>query len=252
MSEKFSPNRGFSLIEMLTVIAIIGIFAGIVIVVVGSARKQAKEARISSDLVQLQNQAEILYLDDGNYSNVRCTTTGSPEVQALCDDVSDQGSLMTIRPSLYTYCAYAVFPFSIKGYCVDSAGFSDKLAFPSLSCDFIPFCEYRDCPDFNANGVVECSNDPDPEEASNCPFQSRGVPGSDLYCIFECHGLSSSNLPSECGVDPCPPRGDAGNPGRCGEDNEICLAIYDINEDGVVDLPNDILGVILLLGTVCE
>ena len=249
-------KKGFSLYEILIVVAIIGILAGIILVVMNPAREQAKRARISVDLVQLQNQAEIFYLDDGNYNNLNCTT-GAPEIIAFCDDVEEQGSSVVIKsPSPnYTYCAYSYFPSSAQGFCVDSTGFSDKLYFPGLSCDSsTPFCEYRDCPDFNINGVVECSNDPDPSEAFNCPNppDATGVPGSDVYCIWACDQLSSSNLPVECGVDPCFPFGGAGDPSRCGGNNETCLDMYDINKDGSVNLSTDILSLLLLIGTICE
>lgn len=70
-----NKNRAFTLIELLTVIAIIGILAAILIPTVGAVRKRATKAQCSSNLHQM-GMAVNLYrndnkglLPDGNYEN---------------------------------------------------------------------------------------------------------------------------------------------------------------------------------------
>jgi len=54
-------NKGFTLIEMLIVIAIIGILSSVILVGLGSARAKARDSRRISDIRQIQNGLEIYY-----------------------------------------------------------------------------------------------------------------------------------------------------------------------------------------------
>lgn len=139
MFQIFSQKKkGFSLVELLFVVAIIGILIGILVVVAGPARKQAKEARISNDLVELQNIAEQIYSEEGNYNNLDVGL--SPQVSALQSDIISQGSSLTIHksgtPATTVYCAYAYLPpSSVESFCVDYKGFAKKITNPETFCN---------------------------------------------------------------------------------------------------------------------
>ena len=63
-------RRGFSLIELLVVIALFGILAALVLMTLGSIREKANDARIISNVSQLQIMAEIIYENnEGSYDN---------------------------------------------------------------------------------------------------------------------------------------------------------------------------------------
>lgn len=67
---KTNKNKGFTLVELLIVIAIIGILSAVVISALGSARKNSKEKSAIAQMNQARNQAEIFYNSHGNYQNL--------------------------------------------------------------------------------------------------------------------------------------------------------------------------------------
>lgn len=68
-------SRAFTLVELLTVIAIIGVLAAIIIPVTGRVRSSAKTAKCASNIRQLA-QAALLYA--GDHRNVLPPTFGTP------------------------------------------------------------------------------------------------------------------------------------------------------------------------------
>ncbi len=71
--ERFSIVRsakGFTLIEMLIVVAIIAILASIIIVGLGPAQQSGRDARRLSDLQSIQNALQLYYQKCGFYPGV--------------------------------------------------------------------------------------------------------------------------------------------------------------------------------------
>lgn len=64
---KLISKRGFTLIEILVVVAIIGILAGVVLVGLRGTGPQARDARRAADLKQVQNGLELFYNKTGAY-----------------------------------------------------------------------------------------------------------------------------------------------------------------------------------------
>lgn len=60
-------KKGFTLIEVLVVVAIIGLLASIVIVSLGSARPRARDTRRIADLRETQNALELYYTKNNYY-----------------------------------------------------------------------------------------------------------------------------------------------------------------------------------------
>jgi len=189
-------SRGFTLTEIMVVIAIIGILAGIVFVAMGPARKQAKDTRIKSDMLQLRNLAENFYLDEGNYDKVICDRALSPEIAALCDDidnVTNQANSVTIeKPSSpylpNRYCAYAPLNKIEKTgagqelsvfFCIDYIDTAKEIPTTGQGCNINLPLPCEPCLDLDGNGRVEfdpqtdCRGDPVPGQPD---FDDEGNP----------------------------------------------------------------------------
>ena len=62
-----SQRRGFTLIEILIVVAIIGILASVVLVGLGPVQQKGRDARRISDLKQIQTGLELYFAKNGVY-----------------------------------------------------------------------------------------------------------------------------------------------------------------------------------------
>lgn len=76
-----NSKKGFTLIEILVVVAIIAILSSVVLIGLGPTRRAGRDARRISDLRQVQNGLELYFNHCGAYpggaSNVAGCTTGS-------------------------------------------------------------------------------------------------------------------------------------------------------------------------------
>ncbi|MDP3881194.1 MAG: prepilin-type N-terminal cleavage/methylation domain-containing protein [bacterium] len=60
-------NKGFTLIEILIVVGIIGILSSVILVGLGSSRERARDSRRVTDLRQIQQGLELFYTKNGEY-----------------------------------------------------------------------------------------------------------------------------------------------------------------------------------------
>ena len=65
-----NKNKGFTLIELIVVVAIIGLLSAVVVSALTSARNKGKDATIKSIMNQARNQADIFFLTGNTYSGV--------------------------------------------------------------------------------------------------------------------------------------------------------------------------------------
>ncbi len=66
MNEK-KENKGFTLVELLVVVSLIGILATLVLANLNSARERARDAQRKSDLRNIQTALRLYYNDLGEY-----------------------------------------------------------------------------------------------------------------------------------------------------------------------------------------
>lgn len=155
-------KKSFTLIELLVVIAIIGILAGIIIVAANSAKKNAKDAKVKTNIAQIRTLSEEYNIDTGSYIGPTCgpgftpnycgtTWAGTEETKikivTLADDLHNLGSDLKIRansltpptPPVTKYQAYAtLISDTSKSFCVDYTGntaITDSPADPNYLCN---------------------------------------------------------------------------------------------------------------------
>lgn len=73
-------NEGFTLIEMLVVVAIVGLLSAVVVVGLTGAREKARDSRRIADIRQIQNDLELKYSSSSGYpSPVNGHAPGEPQ-----------------------------------------------------------------------------------------------------------------------------------------------------------------------------
>jgi prepilin-type N-terminal cleavage/methylation domain-containing protein len=112
-------NKGFTLIEMLVVIAVIGILSATALTALGPARNKGRDARIRSNINQIAAVAESKF--DGN----QYPTSGDPDISALIADTNkyNGGGGTTYNVNSDAFAAWSRLASAPNVlYCVDSTG----------------------------------------------------------------------------------------------------------------------------------
>ena len=107
--------KGFTLVEILVVIAVIAILASVVLSNLGTARLQGDDARIKQQVTAVKSQAEIIYVSTNSFLSV-CTDTlalWADFVGSSCFSQSDNWIVTT-----------QLVNASTTYWCADSTGFS--------------------------------------------------------------------------------------------------------------------------------
>ena len=96
-------QQGFTIVELLIVIVVIGILAALVITTFTGIQQKARDTERTTDIKALQGQVEAYYAQKGNYptrTNLNDATWRSTNMKGL-----DQEALKDPKGSLYTAAA---------------------------------------------------------------------------------------------------------------------------------------------------
>ncbi len=136
-------QKGFTLIELMVVIAIIGILASILIVSLRQASDRSKNAKIVTDIVQIRKIAVRMYAEELiGYVNL-CGEDSSnlnsedyPDLGTLQRDIEGFNSVITCYADKDSYCISASFMADDQYFCIDDEGSSIEVTGnPCLSAE---------------------------------------------------------------------------------------------------------------------
>ncbi|MCA9365644.1 type II secretion system protein [Candidatus Kaiserbacteria bacterium] len=123
-------SKGFTLVELLIVIAVIGILASLVISSLNDARENGLNARITAEMKSLQNRA-IVEQGSALTFDVVCGTNGETQATKLAAQIATiNGRSPSTAVCNSDSDSYAVSIELIGGghWCVDSTGNANEIA----------------------------------------------------------------------------------------------------------------------------
>jgi prepilin-type N-terminal cleavage/methylation domain-containing protein len=121
-----NSNKGFTLLELLVVVAIIGILASVVMGMLTNARKKSQDSALKEQMTSLRSEAELFAIANNNsYNNLfigNGTTWGSSNanIQAILNFINQQTTVHTAGSSIREWAVQAQLKEDPTKYvCID-------------------------------------------------------------------------------------------------------------------------------------
>lgn len=133
-------KNGFTIVELLVVVGIIGLISAIVLVVLSSARDRGSDANVKANLVQVRVEADLYYSNNsesyGTFAAATCptaVTAGSifndqTIINAIASALAAGGNGTRCVASGNSYAVAVGMKTVGQSWCVDSLGHSKQFA----------------------------------------------------------------------------------------------------------------------------
>ena len=135
---------GFTLVELLVVISIIGILASLTMISMSGATAKARDVRIKQDVSQLRTIAVLIDSDDGSYASLcsDTSTIGGDDAYSVqqsviqADVISQGGAIKWCYADSDSYClSVQLVADASQYYCIDSSGLANTTSTACGSAD---------------------------------------------------------------------------------------------------------------------
>ena len=152
-------KKGFTLVELLIVIAIIALLATLAIISFTTAQRKSRDAKRKEDISQIQKALEIYYFENGEYP----PSGGAATPSANWSNSSDT-SWDTLQTSLDSYISLPVDPSNDTGGWAGTGGvggsiYNDDYYSNAFGCDqqwYMIVYRLEDT-DIDSPGISACS-----------------------------------------------------------------------------------------------
>ena len=106
--KKKKRNKGFTLVELMVVMAVVGILAGLTLTAFFGARKTARDGQRKADLEQIRSALEMYRTDEGSYPTTPASLSGYIELPS--DPVAGRSYYYNKSGDTYELCAALEIP----------------------------------------------------------------------------------------------------------------------------------------------
>ena len=115
-------QQGFTIIELIVVIAIIAVLAGIVISNVVQYEKRGKDAAIKAQISEIRTAGTDFFSNNGNYTNMCASGTGCYNVLS---NITGLGGSLVSHPYIgsNSYCIDFYLSDGATKWCVDNTDY---------------------------------------------------------------------------------------------------------------------------------
>lgn len=147
-------QKGFTIVELLIVVVIIGILAAIVVVAYNGITSQANDSAVESDLATIAKKLEIYKVENGSYPAHNTTELEAADMKATKSVYMDRNNLYYCRSTDGQH--YSIGAYSINDsryYLIDgTVNSTTDNVYGEANCNNLPGTAPGDHPQYSWTG----------------------------------------------------------------------------------------------------
>jgi prepilin-type N-terminal cleavage/methylation domain-containing protein len=189
--------KGFTIIELITVIAIIGVLASVILVYVTSYIGKSRDSRIKAEVSEIAKDAMMYYANNVSYEGYVVPSSFKPVVLGSDYEFLTDG--------VNSYVVYAKLSTSNAYWCIDHTGAVLQIDNPPNSGVYV--CSAGNGGGTSYDFIVSCSNcDPDPSGGYLEDGTCSGLPmfrrDDSAFWLWSMEAQPVYTISLECGLLP--------------------------------------------------